>query len=274
MDDSLNTFTRAWLAALLAVAGGAAVAACGSAVDDDAQIDRSQDLLLGGALPGTNSTAFAAAKANFSLTETAQDGAGPIFNESACSSCHSNAATGGAGENIERRYGAIVNGVFNPLAGTGGSLRQLFGIGGFNPSPGVNCNSGVDVEPASATIRNVGRLTTPLFGLGLVDSLPDSAFDTLASREASSIRGIVNRVTTVLPNPSDGRHSRRPLRLEGGCPEPRAVLRGRIPERNGHHHEQLHRRHSESRLRHREPGESRPDQRRHQRMPRRPGSRH
>jgi CxxC motif-containing protein (DUF1111 family) len=46
-------------------------------------------------------------------------------------------------------------------------------------------------------------MTTPLFGLGLVDSLPDSRFDTLASREATGIRGIVNRVSIVLPNPAD-----------------------------------------------------------------------
>jgi CxxC motif-containing protein (DUF1111 family) len=203
MHQAKRKITRASIAAVLAVTGSAAVAACGSAADDETQVDVSRELVLGGALPGTNSTQFSDAKANFMLTETVQDGAGPIFNERACSACHSNGATGGAGQNIERRYGRIVNGVFDPMASTGGSLRQLFGLGGFNPSPGVNCNSGVDQEPSGATIHNVGRLTTPLFGLGLVDSLPDSAFDTLANREPSSIRGIVNRVSTALPNPAD-----------------------------------------------------------------------
>jgi CxxC motif-containing protein (DUF1111 family) len=191
----------------LAVAGSATVAACGSAADEDSQVDVSRDYAIGDALAGTNSTQFAAAKANFQLTETVQDGAGPIFNERSCSSCHSNSATGGAGQNIERRYGRFVNGVFDPMASTGGSLRQLFGIGGFNPSPGVNCQSGTDVEPSGATVHNVGRLTTPTFGLGLVDSLPDSAFDTLAGREPTSIRGLVNRVSTVMPNPADGSQS-------------------------------------------------------------------
>jgi CxxC motif-containing protein (DUF1111 family) len=50
-------------------------------------------------------------------------------------------------------------------------------------------------------------LTTPLFGLGLVDSLPDGRFDTLASREPAAIRGIVNRSSTLLPNPLDGSQS-------------------------------------------------------------------
>ena len=101
--------------------------------------------------PARTPTAFAAAKANFALTETQQDGLGPIFNERSCSACHSNGAIGGAGQQIERRYGTLTNGVFNGLAATGGSLRQLFGIGGFNPSPGVNCQSGTDnVNPRRA----------------------------------------------------------------------------------------------------------------------------
>jgi CxxC motif-containing protein (DUF1111 family) len=62
-------------------------------------------------------------------------------------------------------------------------------------------------EPPEATIHNVGRLTTPLFGLGLVDAMPDSFFDSLASAEPSNIRGIANRVSIVLPNPTDASQS-------------------------------------------------------------------
>jgi CxxC motif-containing protein (DUF1111 family) len=190
------------LFALAAIALAGAVG-CGEATDED--VSTADNYALGDAIAGTNSTTFNAARANFGLTETVQDGAGPIFNERSCSACHSNGATGGAGQNIERRYGRLLNGVFDPMASTGGSLRQLFGIGGFNPSPGVNCNSGTDSNPGpSGSTIFAGRLTTPLFGLGLVDSLPDSRFDTLASREPAAVRGIVNRVSTALPNPADG----------------------------------------------------------------------
>jgi CxxC motif-containing protein (DUF1111 family) len=158
--------------------------------------------LLGDALPGTNGTTFAAARANFIATESATDGLGPIFNEHACGNCHQNGAVGGAGQQIEQRYGTITNGVFNSLASTGGSLRQLFGIGGFNVG-GLNCNSGTDNNPAAGATLFAGRLTTPTFGLGLVDSLPDSAFSTLQSREPSNIRGTPRMVTIVLPNPLD-----------------------------------------------------------------------
>jgi len=173
---------------------------CGNAADDTAQ---EQGAVLGDALPGTNATQFSAARANFGLTETQEDGLGPVFNERSCSACHSNSVIGGAGQNIERRYGRLVNGTFDPMASTGGSLRQLSGIGGYQDHDGTNCQSGQDANPAAGATIFAGRLTTPLFGLGLVDSLPDSRFDTLASREPAAIRGIVNRVTTALPNPSD-----------------------------------------------------------------------
>ena len=184
------------LAALLAMP---LAAGCSDLTDDSSSSD---SYALGDALPGTNAARFAEAKANFALTETQQDGLGPIFNERSCSACHSNSATGGAGENVEQRFGRTVNGIFDPLANQGGSLRQLFGIGGFNPSPGLNCQSGSDSNPPPNANVFAGRLTTPLFGLGLVDSLRDSVFDTLRSRQPAAIQGIVNRVQVVLPNPA------------------------------------------------------------------------
>jgi CxxC motif-containing protein (DUF1111 family) len=175
-------------------------AGCSDLTDDS--VGSQDNFALGDALPGTNATTFAAAKANFMATETQQDGLGPIFNERSCSACHSNSAAGGAGENVEQRFGRTANGVFDPLANEGGSLRQLFGIGGFNPRPGLNCQSGSDNNPPANANVFAGRVTTPLFGLGLVDSLRDSVFDTLRSREPAAIQGIVNRVQVVLPNPA------------------------------------------------------------------------
>src|SRR3569833_2491900 len=50
------------------------------------------------------------------------------------------------------------DGVFDPMASTGGSLRQLFGLGGFNIGP-LNCNSGMDANPAPGATIFAGRLT-------------------------------------------------------------------------------------------------------------------
>ncbi len=188
---------------LLSLGAAVAIGAVGClGGENDSDITTTTGALLGDALPGTNGTTFAAARANFAEVENAADGLGPIFNQNACGTCHQNGALGGAGQNIEQRYGTLTNGTFNTLASTGGSLRQLFGIGGFNVG-GLNCNSGVDNNPAAGATIFAGRLTTPLFGLGLVDSLPDSAFSTLASREPTAIRGTPRMVTITLPNPLD-----------------------------------------------------------------------
>jgi CxxC motif-containing protein (DUF1111 family) len=191
------------LAALLAFP---LAAGCSDLTDESTTTTDS--FALGDSLPGTNGTTFAAAKANFGLTETQQDGLGPIFNERSCSACHSVGATGGAGQNIERRYGTLTNGVFNGLANTGGSLRQLFGIGGFNPSPGVNCQSGTDANPAPGATIFAGRVTTPTFGLGLVELIPDGTLQGIAAAQPSSIRGIaVDNVIQLTSGPfTRGQH--------------------------------------------------------------------
>jgi hypothetical protein len=56
-----------------------AAASCGNMIDDS--VSSQDNFALGDSIPGTNATTFAAAKANFALTETQQDGLGPIFNE-------------------------------------------------------------------------------------------------------------------------------------------------------------------------------------------------
>jgi CxxC motif-containing protein (DUF1111 family) len=183
---------------------------CGDLTEDTAS---SESAALGDALPGTNATTFAAAKANFGQTETQQDGLGPIFNERSCSACHSNGATGGAGQNIERRYGTLTNGVFNSLGSTGGSLRQLFGIGGFNPSPGLNCQSGTDANPAPGATIFAGRVTTPTFGAGLVELIPDSTIMGIAAAQPAAIRGIVNFDTVHITDGPFVRGSRRVARF-------------------------------------------------------------
>src|ERR1044071_6806265 len=82
-------------------------------------------IALGGHLSGISDADFNAARDNFNLVETSDDGVGPVLNERVCVCCHSNGATGGAREQIERRYVRVTNGIFNNLTNEGGSLRQL-----------------------------------------------------------------------------------------------------------------------------------------------------
>jgi len=180
-----------------------------------------QELLLGGPLSGIGADAFAEARANFAEIEDINDGLGPVFNERSCGNCHVNGALGGAGENIERRFGTFISGGFNGLSQFGGSLRQLFSLVRFNNpafhgGPASNptlCSVPTEVEPSQATVHNVGRLTTPLFGLGLIDAMPDSFFDALAAAEPSATRGVVNRSAILLPNSHDPSQSIGQLRV-------------------------------------------------------------
>ena len=179
-------------------------AGCTDLQDEDVFVESSA--VLGDRLPGTstNDTNFAEFKANFMAQEEIDEGLGPIFNAEGCAVCHDAGAVGGASATrIERRYGRFVNGLFDPLGNRGGSLRQLFTVGPFTGLNGQACNPPLEVEPAEATVHNVGRLTTPLFGLGLVDAMPDSFFTGMAASEPIATRGIANIVSTVLPNDRD-----------------------------------------------------------------------
>ena len=182
-------------ALVMSTIGGGVLTGCGTEpVDAPVPTATTQQSLIGDALAGISAADFSAAKTAFNTVETLDDGLGPIFNEKACGNCHTQGASGGAGVQIERRFGKFVNGIFNSLSNEGGSLRQLFTVGTFTGKSGQTCTVPLEHEPSDATVHNVGRLTTPLFGLGLVDSLPDSVFDGIAANEPTAVRGIVNRV--------------------------------------------------------------------------------
>jgi CxxC motif-containing protein (DUF1111 family) len=76
----------------------------------------------------------------------------------------------------------------------GGSLIQTDGIGAAG-----GCTFVGEVVPREATIV-AGRRATPIFGLGLVDAVPDETFIALASKQAHKqpdIAGRPNMVTDV-----------------------------------------------------------------------------
>jgi len=181
-----------------------AMAGCSSESSGDESVSEVGQALIGDPLSGITAADFTIVKDNFSAAEAITDGLGPVFNERACGNCHTNGTTGGAGNNIERRYGRFDNNgqSFNPLANEGGSLRQLFSLGTFNNGATL-CTAPVESEPADATVHNVGRLTTPLFGLGLVEAMPDSFFQNIVNNEPSATRGVLIKSTILLANPDD-----------------------------------------------------------------------
>jgi CxxC motif-containing protein (DUF1111 family) len=129
-------------------------------------------------------------KAAFVAPQTIPEGLGPVFNESSCVQCHGGPqALGGSGLELTTRFGRVVNNQFDPMVAFGGPTLQSKGIGKFN---GVNFVG--EVVPAQATIV-VHRRTIPLFGLGLIDAIPDAAILALAEHQAS-----VSPLTAGIPS--------------------------------------------------------------------------
>lgn len=107
--------------------------------------------------------AFLEGKDAFMEADTVETGLGPVFNGVSCVACHSAPATGGGSTTLETRFGKMVSGVFDPMIAQGGSLLQQFAID----------STAQEFVPADANVT-ASRMTTPLFGLGLVEAIPDS----------------------------------------------------------------------------------------------------
>ena len=117
---------------------------------------------------------FQAGQAAFDRVFDVPGGLGPVFNDTSCTHCHNQGGDGGGSDVLETRYGRVTNGVFDPLTQFDGQLLHSKGIGQFNGVDFVG-----ETVPAEANVV-AQRRTTPLFGLGLVDAVPDKTFEEIA----------------------------------------------------------------------------------------------
>jgi CxxC motif-containing protein (DUF1111 family) len=120
---------------------------------------------------------FQAGKTVFEREFTPREGLGPVFNNTSCANCHDQGAIGGGSDTLETRYGQVIDGVFNSLTQFDGQLLHTMGIGLFNGVDFVG-----EVVPPEANVV-AHRRTNPLFGLGLVDAVPDQFLQDLAQFE-------------------------------------------------------------------------------------------
>ncbi len=148
---------------------------------------------------------FQAGLGDFQEIETVEDGLGPVFNEAGCVTCH-NAPIGGTTGRLETRFGKWDRGKFDPLDRLGGSLIQDQAIGKVRIDRSFSRRSRdrgssfftfvAEVVPRLAN-QTTQRITTPLFGLGLVDAIPDEALMALARQEARTTQGRVHMVKEI-----------------------------------------------------------------------------
>jgi CxxC motif-containing protein (DUF1111 family) len=141
----------------------------------DSQSQENLTTPLPGLTPGQLAD-FDAGLDEFEEVETSDEGVGPVFNGKSCAECHAVPSTGGSEPNVgvarEMRISRIFKGSFDPLDGSvsvdkGGQLLQQRAIS----VPG--CTLKGEVVPPEATLVS-SRNSTPLFGLGLIEAIPES----------------------------------------------------------------------------------------------------
>ncbi|MFZ4651288.1 MAG: di-heme oxidoredictase family protein [Rubrivivax sp.] len=135
-------------------------------------------------LDAASLAAFVAGREEFVAVETPAGGLGPIFNDASCGACHKAGGVGGASERTVTRFGRMVNGRFDPMEAQGGSLLQARAI-----DPAAR-----EFVPAAATVV-AQRVTTPLFGAGLIEAISDDAI--LMNAQRSKPDGVKGRAAMV-----------------------------------------------------------------------------
>ncbi len=183
-----------------------AVAGCGggSSATTSSSTQTRNDVAIGQPLPGLPSealSAFIEGQNSFRKTEAAADGLGPVFNGTSCGECHRQGALGGAGDNLNvarvTRIGGFIQGAYSDLVSSGGAVIQARSLKEFDPTYPI---AGEVVPPNAQFVSH--RITTPLFGLGLILAIPES---TLLAREnmadSDGVKGMANRIY----NPETGK---------------------------------------------------------------------
>jgi CxxC motif-containing protein (DUF1111 family) len=145
---------------------------------------------FGTALPGLNRAQFAdfnAGLEEFLRAETIEGGLGPIFNDVSCVACHSAPTPGGASDRRVTRFGSTATGSFDPLESLGGSLLQAMAID----------RAVQERVPQQADVV-IRRESTPLYGMGLMEAIPDAALRQAAARpKPDGVRGRAAEVVDV-----------------------------------------------------------------------------
>ncbi len=139
-------------------------------------------------LPSALVSDFEVGWEEFNNVETREGGLGPIFNNVSCVSCHGAPSPGGASAIVVRRFGRTVGGIFDPMDSLGGSLLQDFAI-----APAAR-----EMIPREATVIAL-RQSTPLYGSGLIEAIPDTVLLQNAQRvKPDGVRGHASRVVDVV----------------------------------------------------------------------------
>jgi CxxC motif-containing protein (DUF1111 family) len=132
---------------------------------------------------------FRAGQEEFMAVRDPIDGLGPAYNGTSCGACHNLPAVGGGGiVSVTQAGRKNDDGSFTPLLG--GTEFQLFSI------PKHTCQAQIPAE-ANVIAR---RISIPLFGIGLIEAIPDEtllALEDPDDHDQDGIRGRAARVVDI-----------------------------------------------------------------------------
>ena len=157
----------------------------------------------GGMIDGLNDTqkaVFDAGAEDFAEEDSLASGLGPRFNLDSCAGCHAQPTVGGTSPRVNPQVAmATFNGArnavpsfikadgpvrearfkYNADGSRDGGVHGLFVISGRNDDDGTDASGCTikqdDFESQVARHNVIFRIPTPVFGLGLIEAIPDSA---------------------------------------------------------------------------------------------------
>jgi CxxC motif-containing protein (DUF1111 family) len=174
---------------------------------------RGGDPGAGGSLQGLGDNEnqyFAGSKDVFMEVDAVPNGLGPRFNLDSCAGCHAHPTVGGSAPPVNPQVaiataaGAknvvpsfitadgpvrVARFVRNPDGSPDGSVHALFTITGRSDAPGCNIKQ-PNFAAAVASNNVIFRIPTPLYGLGLVENVTDTALQSSLAANAQQKRSL------------------------------------------------------------------------------------
>lgn len=135
-------------------------------------------------LTAAEQQAFDEGRNEFRDVATREDGLGPIFNRDSCAACHNEPSLGGGSNITVTRFGHSTGQAFDPLTSLGGSLLQERAID----------QSALEKIPSQANVT-AKRQSTSLYGLGLIEAIPDATI--LRGVRTKAVSGVLGRASMV-----------------------------------------------------------------------------
>ena len=138
------------------------------------------------AITSSQTRSFLQGQASFMRVLEPEDGLGPAFNGASCAGCHNTPVVGGSGSVTTVRAG---------LRDADGNFQVLLGSTLFQMSstPDYRCQVHVPAE-ANVIAR---RISSPLFGLGMIEAIPDETLLALQDANQSNPDGIGGKAAMI-----------------------------------------------------------------------------